>query len=36
MGGQKGFNVCPPCFDDVHPNEARVRPRPEGRLVEIR
>lgn len=33
---QKGLNVCPKCFDPVHPNERHPRHRPEGKLVEIR
>lgn len=36
MGKQKGLIVCGPCFDPVHPREARVPHRPEGRLVEIK
>ena len=35
-GSQKGLDVCPKCFDSVHPNEARVKPKVEGKLVDIR
>lgn len=36
MGPQKGLYVCPYDFDAVHPNEARVPYKQEGKLVEIR
>lgn len=35
-GKQKGLSVCPFDFDEVHPNEARVKHRREGALEEIR
>ena len=36
-GKQKGLEVCPRCFDNVHPNEAAVKPNPrEGKLDEIK
>lgn len=35
-GTQKGLIVCPPDFDAVHPNEARVPFRAEGKLVEVK
>ena len=34
-GKQKGLVVCGPCFDPVHPNEASVPHRQEGKLREI-
>lgn len=36
FGNQKGLIVCPKDFDDVHPNEAPVKKRIEGKLEEIR
>jgi hypothetical protein len=36
MGNQKGFNVCPPCFDDIHPREIKVKHRAEGIIPEVR
>jgi hypothetical protein len=35
-GKQKGLIVCPEDFDDIHPNERRVKNRPEGKLMEIK
>ena len=36
-GTQKGFNVCPDCFSDKHPNEDWVfKHKPEGVLKEIK
>lgn len=34
-GSQKGFAVCPDCLDQKHPNDERIKNRPEGRLEEI-
>jgi hypothetical protein len=36
MGKQKGLIVCRYDFDEVHPNEARVPYKQEGKLVEIK
>lgn len=37
FGKQKGLEVCPDCFDSVHPNERPVRSNlKEGKLDEIR
>jgi hypothetical protein len=36
MGSQKGLEVCPYCFDGIHPNEERVTFRPEEKLEEIK
>jgi hypothetical protein len=36
-GKQKGFNICPVCFDEKHPNEDYVVPvRTEGILEKVR
>jgi len=36
-GRQKGFNVCPDCFDHKHPNDDWVLPvKPEGILKEVK
>ncbi len=36
-GNQKGFNVCPDCFDEKHPNEDWKFPsRQEGGLKQVR
>lgn len=34
---QKGFDVCPDCFDPKHPNEGyRIPNRTEGKLEKVR
>ncbi len=34
--GQKGYYVCPDCFDGKHPLDENVKGRSEGKLEEIR
>lgn len=36
MGTQKGFDICPSCFDGVHPRKTAPAYRPEGILPEVR
>lgn len=36
MGKQKGYNVCPICFDDIHPRETTPAYRIEGVVPEVR
>lgn len=36
FGNQKGLIVCPFDFDGVHPNDARVPFKAEGKLMEIK
>lgn len=36
MGNQKRLIVCPYDFDEIHPNEAQVPYRQEGKLLEIK
>ena len=35
-GNQKGFDVCPDCFDERHPDEDHTfKPRKEGKLPRV-
>jgi hypothetical protein len=37
MPKQKGYDVCPPCFDEMHPNEGwKLPPKQEGKLEKVR
>jgi hypothetical protein len=36
MGNQKGLNIGPDCWDNIHPRETKPKTRKEGVLPEIK